>query len=253
MDEVFRHSITKMSHLHFVSTETHGNRVRQLGEDPWRISVCGAPGLDAIRDFKPMDSKQLAEHIGMPMDTPPLLVTYHPATLDDMEPMHQIREFLDALSRWCGPIVFTGVNADTGGDSVRWAIDEFVATRSSARYVENLGTEAYFSLMKCAAVMVGNSSSGLIEAPSFGLPVVNIGPRQRGRTRGPNVIDVRCRAEEIAAAVDRATDAGFRRALSGMANPYGDGHASERISNKLSDCTIDSRLLAKKFHDLSFA
>jgi UDP-hydrolysing UDP-N-acetyl-D-glucosamine 2-epimerase len=253
MDEVFRHSMTKMSHLHFVSTEAHGNRVRQMGEEPWRITVCGAPGLDAIRDFRPMDLKQLAERIGMPMDTPPLLVTFHPATLVAMDPRRQIEEVLVALSRWRGPIIFTGVNADTGGDSIRRAIDEFVARRSSACYVENLGTEVYFSLMKCAAAMVGNSSSGLIEAPSLCLPVVNIGPRQQGRTRGPNVIDVFCEAEDIAAAIDRAAGADFRRALCGMANPYGDGHAAERISDRLADCALDSRLIAKKFYDLPVA
>ena len=252
MDELFRHSITKMSHLHFVSTEAHGNRVRQMGEEPWRINVCGAPGLDAVRDFRAMDPERLAERIGMALDTPPLLVTYHPATLDDMEPELQIEQVLKGLAEWRGPIVFTGVNADTGGGSIRRAIDGFVARRASARCVENLGTDAYFSLMKCAAAMVGNSSSGLIEAPSLELPVVNIGPRQQGRTRGANVIDTPCESGSIAPAIGRATHPDFRQSLAGMENPYGDGHAAQRIVDRLADCTIDSRLLAKKFHDLSF-
>jgi UDP-hydrolysing UDP-N-acetyl-D-glucosamine 2-epimerase len=240
-----------MSHLHFVSTQEHGNRVLQMGEEPWRITVCGAPGLDAVRDFHPMDLERVAERIGMALNMPPLLVTYHPATLEDMEPARQIEQVLKGLADWRGPIVFTGVNADTGSCSIRRAINGFVERSTAACCVENLGTEAYFSLMKCAAAMVGNSSSGLIEAPSFGLPVVNIGPRQQGRTRGVNVIDTPCESGAIASSIERATRPDFRRLLAGMENPYGDGHAAQRIIDRLADCTIDGRLLTKKFHDLS--
>ena len=200
MDESFRHAITKLSHLHFVSTQAHGNRVQQLGEEPWRITVCGAPALDDIRDFQPLDTKTLANRIGMTLDSAPLLVTYHPATLADALPERQIAEVLKGLADWNGPVIFTGVNADTGNLHLREAIRNFAARNSNVRCVENLGTEAYFTLMSCAAAMVGNSSSGLIEAPSFGLPVVNIGPRQQGRLRAGNVIDAPCEACAIAAA-----------------------------------------------------
>jgi UDP-hydrolysing UDP-N-acetyl-D-glucosamine 2-epimerase len=249
MDEVFRHSITKMSHLHFVSTEEHGWRITQMGEEPWRVTVSGAPGLDTIRNFRPLDRSALAERIGLDWDAPPLLVTYHPATLASMSPEEQIQEVLDGLSDWPGPVVFTGVNADTGCDALRRAIDRFVAGKLSARCVENLGSQAYFSLMGCAAAMVGNSSSGLIEAPSFGLPVVNIGPRQQGRMRAPNVIDAPCEASAIAAAIQHATSGDFRSSLRGLVNPYGDGFASEKIVSCLAACDMDS-LLVKKFCDL---
>jgi UDP-hydrolysing UDP-N-acetyl-D-glucosamine 2-epimerase len=250
MDEVFRHSITKMSHLHFVSTQEHGNRVRQMGEEPWRITVCGAPGLDAIRDFRRLNPEELAERVGMALESPPLLVTYHPATLASMVPEQQIDELLQGLSRWRGPVVFTGVNADTGSSSIRRAIEGFVARKSSACCVENLGTDAYFTLMGYASAMVGNSSSGLIEAPSFGLPVVNIGPRQRGRTRASNVIDVPCEAGAIASAIERATATEFRATLSELVNPYGDGRAADRIADQLAEVEPEGYLLAKKFYDL---
>jgi len=250
MDESFRHAITKLSHLHFVSTQAHGNRVQQMGEEPWRITVCGAPALDAIRDFQPMDTKRLASRIGMSLDPAPLLVTYHSATLADMSPGHQIAEVLQGLADWNGPMIFTGVNADTGNLQLREAIRNFAAHNPNTRCVENLGTEAYFTLMSCAAAMVGNSSSGLIEAPSFGLPVINIGPRQQGRLRAGNVIDAPCEAAAIAAAIHRATNSDFRSSLRGLVNPYGDGLASERIVGRLAECNLDSDLLVKKFHDL---
>jgi UDP-hydrolysing UDP-N-acetyl-D-glucosamine 2-epimerase len=250
MDEVFRHAITKMSHLHFVSTQEHGSRVRQMGEEPWRITISGAPGLDAVRDFRRLNPVELAERVGMALDSPALLVTYHPATLASMAPEQQIDQLLKGLFRWPGPIVFTGVNADTGSGSIRRAIETFVSARSSARCVENLGTDAYFTLLESAAAMVGNSSSGLIEAPSFGLPVVNVGPRQQGRTRASNVIDVPCEAAAIGSAIERATGPGFRATLDGLANPYGDGRAAERIASQLAACDLDGRLLAKKFNDL---
>ena len=250
MDESFRHAITKLSHLHFVSTQAHGDRVQQMGEEPWRITVCGAPALDAIRDFQPMDTKTLASRIGMSLDSAPLLVTYHPATLADMPPERQIAEVLKSLSAWNGPIIFTGVNSDTGNLHLREAIHNFAARNPNARCIENLGTEAYFTLMSFAAAMVGNSSSGLIEAPSFGLPVVNIGPRQQGRLRAGNVIDAPCEASAIATAIHRAPNSDFRSSLRGLVNPYGDGLASERIVGRLAECNLDSDLLVKKFHDL---
>lgn len=148
------------------------------------------------------------------------------------------------------PVVFTMPNADTGGRVIRESIKRFMREESSAQAVESLGTEAYFSILALCPTMVGNSSSGLLEAPSFGLPVVNVGSRQNGRLRGVNVIDVGYGREEIAEGIRRATDPAFRKSLQGLANPYGDGKASRRIVVKLAEVPLSGRLLMKRFHDL---
>lgn len=253
MDESIRHAITKLSHLHFPSTEIYARRLEQLGEEPWRITVSGAPALDHVTAMKRMSRDELATKIGMPLNTPPLLVTYHPGTLQKESAAEQIAELIAALESWRGPVVFTGVNADTGNSAIREAVEKFVSHRADARLVENLGTVAYFSLMAVAAAMVGNSSSGIIEAPSFELPVVNIGPRQQGRVRAANVIDVACARGKIAAAIARATSKEFRSELRGLKNPYGDGNASARIVEKLCGTEIDDQLLMKKFYNIPVA
>lgn len=250
MDESIRHAITKLSQLHFPSTETYAQRLRQLGEEPWRITVSGAPALDNVRAVPRLSREELAAKIGMLLDSAPLLVTYHPATLQAETPAQQIAETLAGIEAWRGPIVFTGVNADPGNWAVREGVEHFVARRTDAKLVENLGMAAYFSLMSIAAAMVGNSSSGIIEAPSFELPVVNIGPRQNGRIRASNVIDVPCARDEIAAAVKRAASSEFRAGLRGLQSPYGDGHASERIVSRLISEPLGEKLLVKRFHDI---
>ena len=250
MDESVRHAITKLSHLHFPSTEIYARRLVQLGEEPWRITVSGAPALDNVTAMPRMSRGELAAKTGIPLVAPPLLVTYHPATLQKESPAEQVVALLAGLESWCGPIVFTGVNADAGHRAIREAVEKFVARRTDARLVENLGTTAYFSLMALAAAMIGNSSSGLIEAPSFELPVVNIGPRQQGRVRAANVIDTGCGASEIEAAIRRAVLPEFRRSLAGIVNPYGDGHAAPRIVARLKVVELDDRLIVKRFQDV---
>src|SRR5258706_8026818 len=170
IDDALRHSLTKLSHLHFVSTQEYCDRVVQLGEEPWRVVISGAPGLDNLKETKLLGKAELAKRLDFPLDHPPLLVTFHPVTLEYEETRRQIGELLAALSRFDLPIVFPLPNADTGGRVISPMLAEFVKGRSSARIVDNLGTEAYFSLMAIGAAMLGNSSSGIIEAPSFKLP-----------------------------------------------------------------------------------
>lgn len=249
IDDALRHSMTKLAHLHFVSTETHARRVRQLGEEDWRITVSGAPGLDNIATTEPVAAASLCETFGFDLTTRPLLVTFHPVTLETGDTDEQITAFLDGIGMSGLPVIFTAPNADTGGLHIRHAIDAFVAERSNAWMVENLGTRNYFALMHQAAVMVGNSSSGIIEAASFGLPVVNVGNRQKGRDRARNVIDVPCRARAIADAIDIASGEEFRASLDGLVNPYGDGHAASRISDVLRDTEINQQLVQKHFID----
>lgn len=248
IDEPIRHSITKMSHLHFVSTGLYRERIVQMGEEPWRVMVSGAPGLDAIRELEQMPLKELEERIGISLGEPTLLVTHHPVTLQHDQSEAQLHALLSALRDSGYQVVFTAPNADTGGRAAFQAIDDFVAQEPRARFVTNLGSRAYFTLMASVEAMVGNSSSGIIEAASFALPVVNIGSRQQGRLRGPNVIDVGGAREEIHDGIRRAVSPEFRAGLKGLKNPYGDGHAAERIVTRLKEVELDQRLLMKKFH-----
>jgi UDP-hydrolysing UDP-N-acetyl-D-glucosamine 2-epimerase len=250
MDDALRHSMTKLSHLHFVATEEYRRRVLQLGEEPWRVEVSGAPGLDNLAALKLPERNELETLIGMPLTEAPLLATFHPVTLELERTPHHLEQWLAALARCDRPIVFTAPNADMHGRLILERVRAFVQTHTKARLVLNLGTAAYFALMKHAAAMVGNSSSGLIEAPSFELPVVNVGSRQRGRVRAANVIDVPCEEPAITAALNEALTPTFRHKLAGLVNPYGDGHAAERIVRRLESLTIDERLLTKRFHDL---
>jgi UDP-hydrolysing UDP-N-acetyl-D-glucosamine 2-epimerase len=252
-DDALRHSMTKLSHLHFVSTAESGRRVEQLGEEPWRIVVSGAPGLDNVGCVSLLSTSELEAQFGFPTQPPLLLVTFHPVTLECDQVEKQTQELLSALDQIGRPVVFTQPNADTGGRRVSEMITEFVSVRPFAHRIDNLGARGYFSLMNVAAAMVGNSSSGIIEAPSFGLPVVNIGTRQDGRVRAANVIDVEPDSAAIVEAIRQAVLPEFRERLRGMANPYGDGHASAVIVERLKSVALDHRLTTKLFRDLNVA
>lgn len=251
IDDVLRHAITKMSHLHFVANERYRDRVIQMGEQPIRVVVSGAPSLDNLRELTLLDLDGLSEAIGMPLRPPPLLVTFHPVTLEYEEAGSQVDALLSAVEALATPVVFTSPNSDTNSTIVIAAIKRYVSGHPDCRFISNLGTIRYFSLMKHAAVMVGNSSSGIIEAASFELPVVNVGTRQGGRDRGSNVIDVDCNSDAIVDAVRRANSEGFRRSIAGMRNPYGDGHAAERIVAGLQTMSLDREFLLKRFYDVA--
>lgn len=248
IDEAIRHAITKMSHLHFVATERYRQRVVQMGEEPWRVTVSGAPSLDNIREIRLLSREELERAIGMPLTPAPLLVTFHPVTLERDRVDDQIDALLAALDATARPVVFTYPGADTNAQRIIAAIERYVASHANARLVVSLGTAGYFSLMREAAAMVGNSSSGIIEAASFELPVVNIGNRQRGRDRGANVIDCECESGAIAGAIERAV--AMRPSLAGMKNLYGDGEAAPRIAAVLRRVELGPALIVKKFHDL---
>ena len=249
IDDALRHSLTKLSHLHFTATREYGERVVRMGEEPWRVTVSGAPSLDHLHSLAFLDTAALASRFSLQLDAPPLLATFHPVTLEFEQTEWHIGEMLAALEGVKAPIVFTMPNADTSGRIVIHRVQEFVASHANAMYVENLGTEAYFSMMKIAALMIGNSSSGIIEAASFQLPVVNIGNRQAGRTRARNVIDAGHSRTEIAAALARAGSPEFRSSLRGLENPYGCGKAAGVIVRGLKEQELNQRLLTKRFYD----
>jgi len=250
IDEAIRHALTKMSHIHFVSTETYRRRVIQMGEAPERVHLVGAPSLDNLRTVPMLSDSELSQRIGLPLDPAPLVVTFHPVTLEYQDTASHAEELMAALDRAGLPVVFTYPNADTQGHVLIEAIDAYVAAHANARAVRSLGTQAYFSLMGRASAMVGNSSSGILEAASFGLPVVNIGTRQQGRVKGANVIDCGPGRDAVSAALGRALDPSFRTAIAGMTNPYGDGTAAPRIVSCLRDIPLDRALIEKRFHDL---
>lgn len=252
IDDALRHSITKLSHLHFVSTEIHRRRIIQMGEEPWRVVVSGAPALDNLHFLRLASREELNIRFGLGLDRPPLLVTFHPVTLEYEQTEWQVSELLKALQSIDLPLVFTMPNADTNGRVITQMLESFVKGRTSAWLVPNLGQAGYFSMMACAAAMVGNSSSGIVEAPSFGLPVVNIGARQLGRVRAKNVIDVGYEHDEIIAGIRKAITPEFRAGLQGIGNPYGDGRASEVIVKHLREADLDNRLVVKQFMDLTF-
>ncbi len=250
IDDALRHSITKLSHLHFVSTDEYAQRVRQMGEQEWRVHVSGAPSLDSLATVPRLTLDELGHHFGFGSDRTPLLVTFHPVTLEPGQAEQQVTALLEAIATFDLPVVFTMPNADVGGGLIADRLSAYVRKAPAAWLVPSLGTVGYFSLMACAAAMVGNSSSGLVEAPSFGLPVVNIGARQQGRVRAANVIDVAAERNDIRRGITRALQPEFRASLVGMVNPYGSGHAADVIVNTLAQVPLDAGLVMKHFADL---
>jgi UDP-hydrolysing UDP-N-acetyl-D-glucosamine 2-epimerase len=250
IDDALRHAITKYSHLHFASTEEHARRIVQLGEEPWRVTVSGAPSLDNLKTLSLMSQEELEAALQLKLDQSPIAVTFHPVTLQYEQTERQVDQLLTALAQFDAPMVITKANADTNGQTIIRKMEEFARERPRVRLVDNLGTRGYFSLMSRAAALVGNSSSGIIEAASFELPVVNVGLRQSGRPRSGNVIDVDCEAALITGALQRALDPNFKSSLRGIRNVYGDGTAARGIVERLRTTPLDARLTLKRFHDL---
>jgi UDP-N-acetylglucosamine 2-epimerase (non-hydrolysing)/GDP/UDP-N,N'-diacetylbacillosamine 2-epimerase (hydrolysing) len=248
IDDAIRHAITKMSHLHFVALEEYRRRVIQMGEEPWRVTVSGEPGLDNISATPALPIAEIEARIGMSLEPPPLLITFHPATLEPGNAEVQIAELLAALDTVEMAMVFTAPNADAEGRVIGARIQDFVRLHPNSRLVTNLGTAAYLSMMRHSAAMVGNSSSGIVEAASFELPVVNLGSRQRGRVCGKNVIHAEMKADTIVRAIRSALSPVFRERIRGLVNPYGDGKAAPRIVEVLKTVPLDRNLLAKSFY-----
>ncbi|UCE51522.1 MAG: UDP-N-acetylglucosamine 2-epimerase (hydrolyzing) [Desulfobacterales bacterium] len=252
-DDALRHAMTKLSHLHFVATDEYARRVLQLGEQAWRITVTGAPGLDNLDTVRLLNSEEFEKKYNILIDQPPLLVTFHPVTLEFEQTRWQTGELLAALDQFERPIIFTLPNADTKSREIIQMITDFVGRKKLRWKFDNLGTQGYFSLMALSAAMVGNSSSGIVEAPSFELPVVNIGRRQQGRTRAANVIDVGYQREKISHAIKKAISPEFNKKLRGMRNPYRSGNASKKIVQRLKEVDLSENLIVKRFHDVDVA
>jgi UDP-hydrolysing UDP-N-acetyl-D-glucosamine 2-epimerase len=248
-DDALRHAITKMAHLHFVTNETAARRVRQLGEESTRIHVVGSPGLDLARTTSIPSRAEFFAAIDLVPARSNFLVTFHPVTRaeDSLAQLDQMLEALQTLPD--AAVLFTGANADPEGRRIDDRIRGLVARHGNMRFVPSLGAERYFAALTHCDAVIGNSSSGLYEAPSFGIATVDIGDRQKGRLRADSVFH--CAPER--AAIRAAIDAALARGRQPTVNPYGDGHASEKIVVALKALGDPRRLLQKGFIDGAIA
>lgn len=247
LDEYARHAITKFSHIHFPATQKSAERIIKMGEDEWRVHQVGSPALDVILNEQLIPSEKIINKFGIDTSKPLILLVQHPVTTEPDKAGEQMTETLEAVMSFGYPIILLYPNADAGGRRIIEVIKDYEMRYNLIRTFKSLPRREYLSLMKTASVLVGNSSSGMIDAPSFGLPVVNIGCRQEGRERGNNVIDVGHNRKEIIAAVKRAlTDKRFLKMVNQCHNPYGDGKASLRIAEILDNLDVSPKLLQKK-------
>jgi GDP/UDP-N,N'-diacetylbacillosamine 2-epimerase (hydrolysing) len=249
-DEAIRHSITKMAQLHFVAAEEYRKRVVQLGEEPKRVFLVGGLGVDSIKKLPLLERPALESALGIQLGRRNLLITFHPATLEDADPGQQMAELLAALDQYPDThLIFTLPNADTHGRALSRMVEHYAAARANAHVYVSLGQIRYLSCLRQVDAVVGNSSSGLTEAPSFGIGTVNIGDRQRGRLRSASVIDCRPDRASICAALGQLYSPAFQAILAGVHNPYGEGGASEKIVAVLQSHPLDG-IVKKSFHNL---
>lgn len=249
IDDAVRNALTKMSHIHFTSTEEAQARVIAMGEEPWRVHRAGAPSLDHLRRSRLPTREEVETRCGVDFRTPALLVAYHPVTLEHdttveaealFTALEQIAANGDAQILFCYP------NADAGSRRLIERTRRFLEEHPRGKVFVNLDAVTYWSLLRQVQAMIGNSSSGIMETASFALPTVNVGLRQKGRERARNVLDAEANAEAIVTRVAEARSAAFRQSLAGMTNPYGDGHAAERILEVLTTVPLGPQLLIKR-------
>ncbi|MCR5302192.1 MAG: UDP-N-acetylglucosamine 2-epimerase (hydrolyzing) [Lachnospiraceae bacterium] len=248
VDDCIRHAITKMSYIHFASTEAYRQRVIQMGEEPDRVFNVGALGVENILNQKLMEEDEIRADIGIPTGTNYVVVTFHPATMEDDTASYQVCELCKAMNdRLEFFYLITGANADVGGDCINEYLQDFVEAHSNALFVTNLGMRRYLSAIKHASFVMGNSSSGIIEAPAIGTPTINIGDRQKGRIHGPSIIDCNPKRDDILFAMKRAMDLD----VSNRDDLYGKGDTSVRIVEIIKDILTKGIDMKKEFYDLS--
>jgi UDP-N-acetylglucosamine 2-epimerase (non-hydrolysing)/GDP/UDP-N,N'-diacetylbacillosamine 2-epimerase (hydrolysing) len=245
IDDAVRNALTKMAHLHFTSTLAARERIIAMGEESWRVTRAGAPSLDHLRRSKLVSREEIEAKLGVRLEPAAIVIAYHPVTLA-ADTLEETDELFAALRATEGQLIFCYPNSDAGSRALIARSKEFLAECGNGQIVVNLDAVSYWSLLRHAQVFLGNSSSGIMETASFALPTVDIGERQRGRERAANVIDAAANREVILAAIARARSREFRDSLRGMANPYGDGTASEKILQVLTSAPLGPELLTKK-------
>lgn len=251
-DEGFRHSITKMSYLHFTSTEEYRKRVIQLGENPDRVFNVGAIGIESIKTLKLLEKNELEENINFKLDGKSALVTFHPVTLENNTSADQFQELLNTLDKFSDlKVIFTKGNSDTDGRIINTMIDEYIQNnKDRAIAFTSMGQLRYLSAMKYIDLVIGNSSSGIIEVPSFNIPTINIGDRQKGRIQAETIINCETIENEIYKAIELGLSIDFKEKIKDTINPYGNGDVSEKILHKIKDSLSRGIELKKSFHDL---
>ncbi len=250
-DDAIRHSITKMSHLHFVATETYRKRVIQLGEKPETVFNFGAPALDNFFELKLLSKTELEKSINFKLGKKNILVTFHPVTLEKLTAQKQFQELLKAIDNLKDTkIIFTKANADVDGRIINQMIDTYVSMNPVKSIAfESMGQLRYFSTLKFMDVVVGNSSSGLVEVPSFKIGTINIGDRQKGRIKAASVIDCKPIKSSIIEAIDQVNSFQFKKSLDKTENPYAKSGASKKIADILVSYPLQN-ILKKEFYDL---
>ena len=244
IDDAVRNALTKMAHIHFTSTELARLRVIALGEEPWRVHRAGAPSLDHLRRQRLYTREQLETRLHVDLKRPAVLVAYHPVTIAQ-DTVREADALFAALEELPEQILFCYPNADAGSRHLIELTKQFLSHRGDGNVFVNLDSVTYWSLLKSVGLMIGNSSSGIMETPSLALPTVNVGLRQQGRERARNILDAAPDKASILERVKMAQSAAFRRSLEGMENPYGDGRASERIVSVLTSVVLGEELLMK--------
>lgn len=251
IDEAFRHSITKMSAIHFTSAQEYRNRVIQLGENPKTVFNVGSLGIENIRKMKLMTRKELEEFIGLKLEGTVILVTFHPVTLENDTAERQFKNLLEVLEKQSAKIIFTKANADTNGRIINYMIDEYVSRHlDSAVSFVSMGQLRYLSALKYCSLVIGNSSSGIIEAPAFFIPTVNIGDRQKGRIRAASVIDCGSDTNEIQRAIQKALSEEFRNEYRNMKIPFERENSAELIMKYIGEYLNRDVNTKKIFYDL---
>ncbi|QCX32363.1 UDP-N-acetylglucosamine 2-epimerase (hydrolyzing) [Caloramator sp. E03] len=247
VDEQIRHAITKMAHIHFAGAEYYRERIIKMGEEEWRVFNVGQAGIENIMRMELLDKSELEEELNVNLDKLTFLITYHPVTLEVENTVEQIDNLLKTIQKFDANYIFTYPNADFGSKIIIDKINEFVKNQRNAYIFHSLGQKKYLSLIKNCDLVIGNSSSGIIETPIFKKPVINIGNRQKGRLRCGNVIDCNYSVIEIQNAINIALyDDKFKKNLDYVNNIFGDGTTSIKIVEKLKSIKLDKRLLEKK-------
>ncbi|MDE3201875.1 MAG: UDP-N-acetylglucosamine 2-epimerase (hydrolyzing) [Acidobacteriota bacterium] len=242
IDDQIRNALTKLAHIHFTSTETARRRVISMGEEPWRVHHAGAPSLDHMRRSTLLDRTALEGELKITLASPTLLAAWHPVTILQ-NTNAEADAFFAALAQWHGQLLFVFPNSDAGSHALIDRTRALAASRADAHIFVNLSAVTYWSLLGQVDAMIGNSSSGIMEAASFALPAINVGMRQQGRERAANTLDAPADAAAISEALNRALNPAFRTSLQGMANPYGNGTAAETIARVLASVPLGNILI----------
>lgn len=247
IDNQIRNMITKASQIHFVATKDYAEKIANMEEDKNRVFVTGSPVVETFREFKPIPKKELFKQLGLNIDLPVILLTYHPVSIEfDITPIQQITNLFESLKKFNFQIVVTSPNLESDRKVIMEYIQEQVRNNSNIHYFKSLGIKRYHSLIPYCSFLIGNSSSGMFEAPYFKVPTINIGDRQKGRFKHKSIIDTDYNTKSIVEGINKAMTDSFKRILINMEYEFGDGNASEKAINILKSITINQQLIRKK-------